>query len=214
MLLPKFTLKDIPVGSGSIIGRDNIEEFFSHVSRLKDFEDRSLVELAPNYEIAAASLVHMLEARFVNLNPIMQQMFLKLHDMKEGEKKDFVLETLLKEFGDVAGEARKVFIRYKMLGYFIDIANTLEKLEKDRVKYTNEPNYEGEVKIPIPFKLVGMHEALEKNFDWIVPENLFDEDSVPKSNERGVSETYIDKIQCIVEKTSNLSFDASTLGNT
>ena len=101
-----------------------------------------------------------------------------------------------------------------MLGYFIDIANTLEKLEKDRLKYTNEPNYEGEVKIPIPFKLVGMHEALEKNFDWIVPENLFDEDSVPKSNERGVSETYIDKIQCIVEKTSNLSVDASSLGNT
>ena len=51
-----------------------------------------------------------------------------------------------------------------MLGYFIDIANTLEKLEKDRLKYTNEPNYEGEVKIPIPFKLVGMHEALEKKF--------------------------------------------------
>ena len=101
-----------------------------HISRLKDFEDRSLIELAPNYEIATASLVHMLEARFVNLNPIMQHMFLKLHDMEEGEKKDFVLETLLKEFGDVAGEARKVFIRYKMLGYCIDVVNTLEKLEK------------------------------------------------------------------------------------
>ena len=214
MLLPKYTLKEISVGSGSIIGRDNIEEFLNHVSMVKDFEDRSLVELAPNYEIDSASLVHMLEARFVNLNPIMQQMFLKLHSMKEGENKDFVLETLLKEFGDVAGEARKVFIRYKMLGYFIDIANTLEKLEKDRLKYTNEPNYEGEVKIPIHFKLVGMHEALEKNFDWIVPENLFDKNSVPKIIERGVSETYIDKIQCIVEKISNLSVDASTLGNT
>jgi hypothetical protein len=32
-----------------------------------------------------------------------------------------------------------------------------------------------EIKIPIPFKLIGMHEALEKNFDWIVPENPFDE---------------------------------------
>jgi hypothetical protein len=89
MLLPKYTLKDIYVGSGSIVGRDNIEEFFSHISRLKDFEDKSLVELAPNYEIATASLVHMLEARFVNLNAIMQQMFLKLHDMEDGEKKDF-----------------------------------------------------------------------------------------------------------------------------
>ena len=214
MLLPKFTLKYISVGSGSIIGRDNIEEFLNHVSMVKDFEDRSLVELAPNYEIATASLVHMLEARFVNLSPIMQHMFLKLHDTEDGEKKDFVLETLVKEFGDVAGEARKVFIRYKMLGYYIDVANTLGKLEKERLKYTKETNYEGEVKIPVPFKFVGMHEALEKNFDWIVPENLFDEDSVPKSNEKGVSKTYIDKIQCIVEKTSNLSVDASSLGNT
>jgi hypothetical protein len=137
MLLPKYTLKEISVGSGSIIGRDNIEEFLGHISRLKDFEDRPLVELAPNYEIATASLVHMLEARFVNLSPIMQHMFLKLHDMEDGEKKDFVLETLLKKFSDVDREARKVFIRYKMLGYFIGIDNTLEKLEKDGLKYTN-----------------------------------------------------------------------------
>ena len=64
MLLPKFTLKDISIGSGSIIGKDNIEDFFSHVSKDKFFEDISLIELAPNYEIAVASLVHMLEARF------------------------------------------------------------------------------------------------------------------------------------------------------
>jgi hypothetical protein len=52
-----------------------------------------------------------------------------------------------------------------------------------------------EIKIPIPFKLVGMHEALEKNLYWIVPENPFDESSEPKSVERGSSKTYLDKIQ-------------------
>jgi hypothetical protein len=31
----------------------------------------------------------MLEARFVNLNPIIQQMFLKLHDVEDTEKRDF-----------------------------------------------------------------------------------------------------------------------------
>jgi hypothetical protein len=70
MLIPEYVLKDLLVGSGSIIGKDNLEEFFNHVSRHKDIEDRSLAELAPNYETAAAYLVHMLEARFVNLNPI------------------------------------------------------------------------------------------------------------------------------------------------
>src|SRR3954468_7254811 len=106
MLIPKFTLKDLSIGSGSIIGKDNIEEFFNHVSKHEDIEDRSLAEHAPNYEIATASLVHMLEARFVNLNPMMQAMFLKLNDIKDTEKRDFILKTLLKEFNDVAREAR------------------------------------------------------------------------------------------------------------
>jgi hypothetical protein len=51
----------------------------------------------------------MLEARFVNLNPMMHKMFLKLHDIEDSEKRDFILETLHKEFRDVVIEARKVF---------------------------------------------------------------------------------------------------------
>jgi hypothetical protein len=49
----------------------------------------------------------MLEDRFVNLNPFIQQMFLKLHDIEDSEKRDFILETLRKEFRDVVIEARK-----------------------------------------------------------------------------------------------------------
>jgi hypothetical protein len=109
MLFPKYALEDLTICSGSIIGKGNIEEFFNHVSMHKDVEDRSSAELAPSYEVAAAYLVHMLEARFVNLNPFMQQMFLKLHDVEDSEKKDFILETLRIEFRDVAIEARKVF---------------------------------------------------------------------------------------------------------
>ena len=144
MLIPKFTLKDLSIGSGSIIGKDNIEEFFNHVSKHEDIEDRSLPELAPNYEISAASLVHMLEARFVNLNPLMQVMFLKLKEIKDPEKRDFILETLLKEFYDVAKEARKVFECFNMLGSCVDVVGTREKMNK------TEPNGE-EPKIPIPF---------------------------------------------------------------
>jgi hypothetical protein len=116
MLIPKYVLKDLSVGSSSIIGKDNIEEFFNHVSKHKDIEDRSLSELARCYEIAVVYLVHMLEARFVNLNPIMQQMFLKLHDIEDTEKRNFILETLRKESRDVVIEARKVFDHFNMLG--------------------------------------------------------------------------------------------------
>jgi hypothetical protein len=129
MLFPKYALEDLIIGSGSIIGKGNIEEFFNHVS----------------YEVAAAYLVHMLEARFVNLNPFMQQMFLKLHDIEVSEKKDFILETLCREFRDVAIEARKVFEHFNMLGSRVEVVGTKKE----------------EIKVPIPCKPVGLHEALE-----------------------------------------------------
>jgi hypothetical protein len=159
----------------------------------KDIEDRSLAELAPSYEVSAAYLVHMLEARFVNLNPFMQQMFLKLHNIKDSEKKDFILETLRREFRDVVIEARKVFERFNMLGSRVEVVGTNKK----------------EIKVPIPCKLVGLHEALEKNFDWIFPKNPFNESSEPKSVHKGSSKTHLDTIQFIVEKTSAIDLNAS-----
>jgi hypothetical protein len=193
MLFPKYTLEDLTIGSGFIIGKGNIEEFFNHVSMHKDVEDRSLAKLAPRYEVATAYLVHMLEARFVNLNPFMQQMFLKLHDIEDSEKKDFILKTLRREFRDVVIEARKVFERFNMLGSCVNFVGTNKE----------------EIKVPIPCKLVGLHEALEKNFDWIVLENPFDESSEHKSVHKGSSKTHLDTIQFIVENTSTIDLNAS-----
>jgi hypothetical protein len=66
-----------------------------------------------------------------------------------------------------------------------------------------------EIKVSIPCKLVGLHEALEKNFDWIVPENLFDESSKPKGVHKGSSKTYLDTIKFIIEKTFAIDLNAS-----
>jgi hypothetical protein len=159
----------------------------------KDLEDRSLAELAPSYEVVVAYLVHMLEARFVNLDPFMQQMFLKLHDIEDSEKKDFILETLRREFRDVAIEARNFFERFNMLGSRVEVVGTNKE----------------EIKVPIPCKLVGLHEALEKNFDWICPENPFDKSSKPKNVHKGSSKTHLDIIQFIVENTSAIDLNAS-----
>jgi hypothetical protein len=89
-----------------------------------------LAELALSYEFAAAYLVHMLEARFVNLNPFMQQMFLKLHDIEDSEKKDFILETLHRAFRDAAIEARKLFEHFNMLGSRVNVVGTTNKASK------------------------------------------------------------------------------------
>jgi hypothetical protein len=134
-----------------------------------------------------------MEARFVNLNPFMQQMFLRLHDIEDSEKNDFILETLRREFRDVVVEARKVFDRFNMLGSRVEVVGTNKE----------------EIKVPIPCKLVGLHEALEKNFDWICPKNLFDERSKPKSVHEGYLQTHLDTIQCLVENTSAIDLNAS-----
>jgi hypothetical protein len=64
-------------------------------------------------------------------------------------------------------------------------------------------------RVPIPCKLVGIHDALEKNFNWICPENIFDESSVPKSDHKGSSKTHLNTIQFIVEKTPTIDLNAS-----
>jgi hypothetical protein len=135
----------------------------------------------------------MLEARFASLNPFMQHMFLKLHDIEDPEKKAFILETLRREFRDVVIEARKVFKKFNKLGSPIEIVGT-----------TNE-----DFRVPIPCKLVGIHDAMEKNFRWICPENLFNESSIPKSDHKGSSKTHLDTIQFIVEKTPTIYLNAS-----
>jgi hypothetical protein len=192
MLFPKYVLEDLSVGSGSIIGKSNIEEFFNHISIHKDIEDKSLAELAPSYEVASAYLVHMLEARFASLNPFMQHMFLKLNDIEDSEKKDFILETLRREFRDIAIEARKVFKHFNKLGSYVEVVGT-----------NNE-----ETQVPIRSKLLGLHEAFENNFDWICPKNLFSELSEPKRDHKGSSKTYVYTIKCLIEKTSAIDLNA------
>jgi hypothetical protein len=120
-------------------------------------------------------------------------MFLKLHDIEDPEKKAFILETLRIEFRDVAIEARKVFKRFNKLGSPVEVVGTPHE----------------DFRVPIPCKLVGIHDALEKNFNWICPENLFDECSVPKSDHKGSSKTHLDTIQFIVEKTPTIDLNAS-----
>jgi hypothetical protein len=195
MLFPKYVLEDLSVGSGSIIGKDNIEEFFNHISMHKEVEEKPLVEFAPSIEVASAYLIHMLEARFASLNPFMQHMFLKLHEIEDPKKKAFILETLRLELRDVAIEARKVLKHFNKLGSPIKVIST---------------NNEG-TKIPIPSKLLGLYEAFENNFDWICPKNIFSDLSEPKRDHKGSSKTYVDEIQCLIDKTSAVDLDASSL---
>src|SRR3954471_12193049 len=93
---------------------------------------KSLAELAPDYENAMACLVKMLESRFISLNPFLQYMFLKLHEVEDGEKKDFILETLLRKLKNEAIEARTIFDRFDMLGSSIYVLGIFDKMNEVR----------------------------------------------------------------------------------
>ena len=80
-------------------------------------------------------------------------------------------------------KTKKVFEHFNMLGSCVYVVGTSDKTKPRE-----------EFKIPIPFKLAGMHEAFEKNFDWIVPENPFDESSKPNIYEKGSSKTHLDDL--------------------
>ena len=108
------------------------------------------------------------------------------------------------ESDDVAKEARKIFARYKMLGYGLDILHTLKTSDTKRMKYVGKTECEDEVKIPIPFKLLGISDALEENFNLIAPQNLFDGNKKPNREEWGGTKPCIGRIQCINDKFANL----------
>jgi hypothetical protein len=57
---------------------------------------------------------------------------------------------------------------------------------------------------------LGLCEAFKNNFEWICPENLFDENSEPKCDHKGSSKTYVDEIQCLIDKTSAVDLNASS----
>ena len=111
------------------------------------------------------------------------------------------------EFNDVAKEARKIFAHYNMLGHGLDIVHTLKTLDIKTNKYVGKTEGEKEVKIPIPFKLLGMADALEDNFGWIAPQNLFDESSQPKRKEKGDSQPCIGSIQCSYDKFARIGLE-------
>src|SRR6266480_4078272 len=102
MFPPKFFMQEVHVGSGSIIGKENIKEFFNYVSKSEEVEDKVIAECAPDRETALAGFVYLLEARFVNLHPVMQHMFLSLHDTDDVEKKNFILKTMTGSLEDVS----------------------------------------------------------------------------------------------------------------
>ena len=81
----EFGMKKVNVGSGGVIGNDNIEEFPTFASKLFAHEKRSIVELTHNYDSAISCLVNRLDHRL--LTQYCSKCSLNLIAWREGKKK-------------------------------------------------------------------------------------------------------------------------------
>ena len=56
-----------------MIGRNNLEAFFSYLSGLHEHNYKSIIELTNSYKEAIAMFVELVEAKILHLNLIMKQ---------------------------------------------------------------------------------------------------------------------------------------------
>ena len=96
------------------------------------------------------------------------------------KRKKIVLKALHKELRDVANEAELIFVKYKKSNCYVDVMKIFRSRRENIAKTTKDG-----LKIPIPYKMMALHDTIENNYGWIVPKNRFDEESVPeKGGER------------------------------
>jgi hypothetical protein len=79
MLISKYILEDLSVGSGSIIGKHNIEEFFNHISMHEEVEEKSWVELAPSIEVASIYLTSTVALANARVSSLMYMKILNIY---------------------------------------------------------------------------------------------------------------------------------------
>ena len=95
MWVPKYTLKDLSAGSGSIVGIHNIEEFLNHVSKYEKIGEKSLAELVPDYETAMACLVQMVKVDLLVLIHSCNTCFLNFMKLRMVKKETLFLRPCL-----------------------------------------------------------------------------------------------------------------------
>ena len=67
-------------------------------------------------------------------------------------------------------------------------------------KHTRTTEKKYDYHVSVPFKLLGIADALMNNFAWISPKNLFDEASKPTKDNKDGTQPYITEINCLCEK--------------
>jgi hypothetical protein len=101
------------VGSGNIIGKNVIHEFFNCTGTLV-CNDTPILKRTNSYGEAISALILKLERRFIQTHPTLQRLFYELPVINNPKAKKIAALILINEFDCIVQEAREIFDFYNM----------------------------------------------------------------------------------------------------
>jgi hypothetical protein len=110
---PNLDSKFFVMGSGNIIGKSTIQEFFTCTGALV-CNDIPILKRTKSYAEAISALVLKLERRFICTHPTLQRLFYELPVINNPKAKKIATLILMNEFDYIVREAREIFDFYNM----------------------------------------------------------------------------------------------------
>lgn len=108
---------------------------------------------------------------------------------------------MTREFESVAKEARQVFAYYKIYPGSSSVCHALERRDMNRIKYVGENGENKEViDITLPFKLLGISNAIERRYGCVTLENPFEIGNKPPKCKNEIVLPYIENVYYLYEK--------------
>ena len=103
--------KRFRIGSGNVIGKSVIQEFFTCAGVIPAIGG-SILTKTNSYVDAIILLVLELERKFIHIHPALQRLFLELPNIHDPRVKEMATIVLMNEFGFIMKEALEIFAYY------------------------------------------------------------------------------------------------------
>ena len=110
---PILHTKKFRIGSGNIIGKGVIQDFFTCAGALPSL-GCSILHKTSSLADAIAMLVVELERQFMHMHPCIQRIFLEFSNIEHPSVKRAVTIFLAHEFRFIIREAKEIFAHYRV----------------------------------------------------------------------------------------------------
>ena len=111
--LPSFIQKKFRVGSGNIIGKGVIQDFFTCVGALPTMGG-SILHRTSSLPDAISLLIVELERQFMHMHPCIQRIFLEFSNIEHCSVKGAATIFLAHEFRFIIKQAKEIFAQYRV----------------------------------------------------------------------------------------------------